>query len=67
MFEQDTELSELRETIEVLKVKNEEAQADIQGALNNPDNMKGMSSRFYLCSTMDNLHYNGSYLRALLT
>ena len=43
MFEQDTELSELRETIEVLKVKNEEAQADIQGALDNPD-MKGVSS-----------------------
>lgn len=42
MFVQDTELSELRETIEALKSKNEEAQADIQGALNNPDNMKGL-------------------------
>ncbi|CAK6951518.1 neuron navigator 1-like [Scomber scombrus] len=43
--QKDTELSELRETIEDLKVKNEEAQADIQGALNNPDNMKDMRIR----------------------
>ncbi|KAM7411846.1 hypothetical protein PAMA_021700 [Pampus argenteus] len=35
--QKDTELVELRETIETLKSKNEEAQADIQGALNNPD------------------------------
>lgn len=33
---------ELRETIESLKTKNDEAQAVIQGALNNPDNMKGL-------------------------
>ncbi|XP_034028374.1 neuron navigator 1-like isoform X2 [Thalassophryne amazonica] len=38
--QKDTELMELRETIEALKSKNEEAQAVIQGALNNPDNMK---------------------------
>ncbi|XP_044207544.1 neuron navigator 1-like isoform X4 [Thunnus albacares] len=43
--QKDTELSELRETIEALKLKNEEAQADIQGALNNPDNMKDMRIR----------------------
>lgn len=41
---QDTELMELRETIESLKFKNEEAQAVIQGALNNPDNMKGLET-----------------------
>uniref|UniRef100_A0A3B1IWH0 Neuron navigator 1 n=1 Tax=Astyanax mexicanus TaxID=7994 RepID=A0A3B1IWH0_ASTMX len=33
----DSELLELRETIESLKVRNTEAQAVIQGALNNPD------------------------------
>ncbi|XP_065142447.1 neuron navigator 1 isoform X2 [Paramisgurnus dabryanus] len=33
----DTELIELRDTIENLQVKNIEAQAVIQGALNNPD------------------------------
>uniref|UniRef100_A0A3B3R9L9 Neuron navigator 1 n=1 Tax=Paramormyrops kingsleyae TaxID=1676925 RepID=A0A3B3R9L9_9TELE len=35
---QDSELLDLRETIEMLKAKNTEAQAIIQGALNNPDN-----------------------------
>ncbi|XP_061112792.1 neuron navigator 1-like isoform X2 [Conger conger] len=34
---QDTELVELRETIELLQTKNTEAQAVIHGALNNPD------------------------------
>ncbi|KAM9785796.1 neuron navigator 1-like [Neosynchiropus ocellatus] len=43
--QKDTELIELRETIEALKAKNEEAQAVIHGALNNPDNMKDMSMR----------------------
>lgn len=33
---------ELRETIEALRARNEEAQAVIQGALNNPDNTKGL-------------------------
>ncbi|XP_072305973.1 neuron navigator 1 isoform X3 [Eucyclogobius newberryi] len=42
---QDTELLELRETIESLKSKNDEAQAVIQGALNNPDNMKDVRIR----------------------
>lgn len=34
---------ELRETIEALRAKNEEAQAVIHGALNNPENSKGLS------------------------
>ncbi|XP_047186929.1 neuron navigator 1-like isoform X7 [Scophthalmus maximus] len=42
---QDSELMDLRETIESLKTRNEEAQAVIQGALNNPDNMKDMQIR----------------------
>lgn len=36
---------ELRETIEALKARNEEAHAVIQGALNTPDNMKGSESK----------------------
>lgn len=43
--QKDTELVELRETIEALKTKNEEAQAVIQVALNNPDNMKDLHIR----------------------
>ncbi|XP_054601920.2 neuron navigator 1 isoform X3 [Nothobranchius furzeri] len=43
--QKDTELVELRETIESLKSKNEEAQAAIHGALNNPDNMKDLRIR----------------------
>ncbi|KAG2468015.1 NAV1 protein, partial [Polypterus senegalus] len=35
--QKDSELNDLRETIEILKAKNLEAQAVIQGALNNPD------------------------------
>ncbi|XP_015197655.2 neuron navigator 1 isoform X1 [Lepisosteus oculatus] len=35
--QKDTELVDLRETIEMLKTKNSEAQAVIHGALNNPD------------------------------
>ncbi|XP_071759870.2 neuron navigator 1 [Centroberyx gerrardi] len=35
--QKDSELCELKETIEVLKVKNTEAQEIIQGALSNPD------------------------------
>lgn len=42
MFVQDSELMELRETIDCLKTRNEEAQAVIHGALNNPDNSKGL-------------------------
>ncbi|XP_039656134.1 neuron navigator 1-like isoform X8 [Perca fluviatilis] len=41
----DTELVELRETIEALKARNDEAQAVIQGALNSPDNMKDVRIR----------------------
>uniref|UniRef100_A0A7N6F8Q7 Neuron navigator 1 n=1 Tax=Anabas testudineus TaxID=64144 RepID=A0A7N6F8Q7_ANATE len=43
--QKDSELIELRETIEALKARNEEAQAVIQGALNNPDNMKDLRIR----------------------
>lgn len=52
MFVQDSELLELRETIEALKSRNEEAQAVIQGALNNPDNMKGLElyQLIFVCS-----------------
>lgn len=42
IFVQDTELMDLRETIDTLRTRNEEAQAVIHGALNNPDNMKGL-------------------------
>lgn len=41
MFHQDNELLELRETIDAMKVRNEEAQAVIHGALNNQENTKG--------------------------
>ncbi|XP_029291369.1 neuron navigator 1 isoform X3 [Cottoperca gobio] len=40
--QKDTELGELRDTIEALKVRNDEAQAVIHGALNAPDNMRGL-------------------------
>ncbi|XP_027144301.1 neuron navigator 1 isoform X4 [Larimichthys crocea] len=43
--QKDTELMDLRETIEALRAKNEEAHAVIHGALNNPDNMKDMQIR----------------------
>ncbi|KAM4609793.1 neuron navigator 1-like [Polymixia lowei] len=43
--QKDTELLDLRETIEALKTKNQEAQAVIHGALNNPDNMKDLRMR----------------------
>lgn len=40
---QESELIELRETIEMLKAQNSAAQAAIQGALNGPDHPpKGM-------------------------
>lgn len=37
LYLQDAELQDLRETIEMLKSKNTEAQVIIHGALNNPD------------------------------
>ncbi|XP_029975296.1 neuron navigator 1 [Salarias fasciatus] len=43
--QKDSELVELRETIEALKARNEEAQAVIHGALNNQDNMKDLRIR----------------------
>ncbi|XP_070766101.1 neuron navigator 1 [Enoplosus armatus] len=42
--QKDTELMDLRETIEALRTRNEEAQAVIHGALNNPD-MKDLQIR----------------------
>ncbi|XP_071376553.1 neuron navigator 1-like [Centroberyx affinis] len=43
--QKDSELLDLRETIEALKAKNEEAQAVIHGALHTPDNMKDIRIR----------------------
>lgn len=43
--QKDSELSELRETIDALRSRNEEAQAVIHGALNDQDNMKEMLMR----------------------
>ncbi|KAM4738151.1 neuron navigator 1 isoform 2-T3 [Anableps anableps] len=43
--QKDSELIELRETIEALKTRNEEAQAVIHGALNNQDNTKDLRIR----------------------
>ncbi|XP_070694905.1 neuron navigator 1 [Pempheris klunzingeri] len=43
--QKDSELVELRETIEALRSRNEEAQAVIHGALNNQDNMKDLRIR----------------------
>ncbi|XP_017270577.1 neuron navigator 1 isoform X3 [Kryptolebias marmoratus] len=43
--QKDSELMDLRETIEALKSRNEEAQAVIHGALNNQDNMKDLRIR----------------------
>ncbi|RVE70616.1 hypothetical protein OJAV_G00066000 [Oryzias javanicus] len=43
--QKDSELVELRETIEALKAKNEEAQAVIHGALNNPEHPKDLRIR----------------------
>ncbi|XP_028264660.1 neuron navigator 1 isoform X2 [Parambassis ranga] len=43
--QKDSELRDLRDTIEALKAKNEEAQAVIQDALNNPDNPKDLHIR----------------------
>ncbi|XP_041656193.1 neuron navigator 1-like isoform X2 [Cheilinus undulatus] len=43
--QKDSELMELRETIDALRARNEEAQAVIHGALNNPDNMKDLRIR----------------------
>lgn len=41
---------ELRETIDSLRSKNEEAQAVIHGALNNPENSKGLSLFQNVCA-----------------
>lgn len=43
--QKDSELLDLRETIDALRTKNEEAQAVIHGALNNPENPKDLRIR----------------------
>lgn len=45
---------DLRDTIEALRARNEEAQAVIHGALHNPDNMKGwiLGSLFCLSTNL---------------
>ncbi|XP_024914903.1 neuron navigator 1-like isoform X4 [Cynoglossus semilaevis] len=43
--QKDNELLELRETIDAMKVRNEEAQAVIHGALNNQENTKDLQMR----------------------
>lgn len=69
---QDTELLDLRETIDFLKKKNSEAQAVIQGALNASETTpkgrtcdhrwkeirNGVTGDFYLC-----LQYAKSHIR----
>ncbi|XP_068505988.1 neuron navigator 1 isoform X12 [Syngnathus scovelli] len=54
---QDSELMELRETIESLKAKNDEAQAVIHVALNHPDNEKdGRMRRQNSCESISSLN-----------
>lgn len=46
LFPQESELAELRETIEALKAQNTDAQTAIQVALNGPDHLhKGSTAR----------------------
>ncbi|KAM4563273.1 neuron navigator 1 isoform 2-T3 [Odontesthes bonariensis] len=55
--QKDSELMELRETIESLKTRNEEAQAVIHGALNNPDNTKDVHiQRQNSCESISSLN-----------
>ncbi|KAM9751816.1 neuron navigator 1 isoform 4-T5 [Menidia menidia] len=55
--QKDSELMELRETIESLKTRNEEAQAVIHGALNNPDNTKDLRiQRQNSCESLSSLN-----------
>uniref|UniRef100_A0A3Q2XBF2 Neuron navigator 1 n=1 Tax=Hippocampus comes TaxID=109280 RepID=A0A3Q2XBF2_HIPCM len=54
--QKDTELMELRETIEALKAKNDEAQAVIHGALNHPDNDKLRIRRQNSCESISSLN-----------
>nr|XP_057939829.1 neuron navigator 1-like isoform X2 [Doryrhamphus excisus] len=55
--QKDTELMELRDTIESLKARNEEAQAVIHGALNNQDNMKDVRiQRQNSCESISSLN-----------
>nr|XP_020470836.1 neuron navigator 1-like [Monopterus albus] len=54
--QKDSELIELRETIEALRSKNEEAQAVIQGALNNPDMKELRIRRQNSCESISSLN-----------
>nr|XP_049611129.1 neuron navigator 1 isoform X6 [Syngnathus scovelli] len=55
--QKDSELMELRETIESLKAKNDEAQAVIHVALNHPDNEKdGRMRRQNSCESISSLN-----------
>ncbi|XP_057717558.1 neuron navigator 1-like isoform X2 [Corythoichthys intestinalis] len=55
--QKDTELQELRDTIEALKAKNDEAQAVIHGALNHPDNDKDLPMhRQNSCESLSSLN-----------
>ncbi|XP_041860406.1 neuron navigator 1-like isoform X2 [Melanotaenia boesemani] len=55
--QKDSELVELRDTIDALKARNEEAQAVIHGALNNPDNMKDLRiQRQNSCESISSLN-----------
>ncbi|KAM4571526.1 neuron navigator 1 isoform 1-T1 [Fundulus diaphanus] len=55
--QKDSELMELRDTIEALKSRNEEAQAVIHGALNSQDNMKDLRiQRQNSCESISSLN-----------
>ncbi|XP_068453334.1 neuron navigator 1 isoform X7 [Clinocottus analis] len=55
--QKDTELLDLKETIEALKDRNDEAQAVIQGALNTQNNMKDMRiQRQNSCESISSLN-----------
>ncbi|XP_029689963.1 neuron navigator 1 isoform X3 [Takifugu rubripes] len=55
--QKDTELVELRETIEALRTRNEEAQAVIHGALNTPETMKDLRiQRQNSCESISSLN-----------
>ncbi|CAL8366991.1 unnamed protein product [Lota lota] len=54
--QKDTELLDLRETIESLKSKNDEAQAVMHGALNHPDNQDVRMHRQNSCESISSLN-----------
>ncbi|KAG7519989.1 hypothetical protein JOB18_020670 [Solea senegalensis] len=54
--QKDTELQDLRDTIDTLKSRNEEAQAVIHGALNNPDMKEPQIRRQNSCESISSLN-----------